>query len=182
MRLTAESAEMKGEGKKISKSHTLQASHKSGATRASSLLCEGVGCTSWCVVEFSNRDALTNKSRIELLSAGGYRMDGRKPLEFRSMELVMSPHTAATTSLVVSSTAAAVRPDGSAQVKQGLTSVLACIYGPRESSRVGRVPTVRQDRANVHVEIAIAPWGGNERRYRARGDRYVVQSGVDFVR
>ena len=104
-------------------------------------------------------------------------MDGRKPLEFRSMELVMSPHTAATTSLVVSSTAAAVRPDGSAQVKQGLTSVLACIYGPRESSRVGRVPTVRQDRANVHVEIAIAPWGGNERRYRARGDRYVVRSG-----
>ena len=70
MRLTAESAEMKGEGKKISKSHTLQASHKSGATRASSLLCEGVGCTSWCVVEFSNGDALTNKSRIELLSAG----------------------------------------------------------------------------------------------------------------
>lgn len=89
------------------------------------------------------------------------------------MELVVSPHAEATTSLVPTTATASLRPDGSARVSQGLTSVTAFVYGPREPSRVARAPNVRPDRASIHVEIAMAPWGGAERRHRARGDRYV---------
>ncbi|WFC97904.1 Exosome non-catalytic core component [Malassezia yamatoensis] len=98
-------------------------------------------------------------------------MDGRRPLELRSMEFKLSPHLAGSTSLVPTSASAAGRPDGSAQVTQGLTSVCVYIYGPREPGRVSRAPTVRQDRAGIHVEIAVAPWGGIERRHRTRNDR-----------
>lgn len=100
-------------------------------------------------------------------------MDGRRPLEIRSMEYKISPHRSSAASLVPASASAAGRPDGSAQVTQGLTSVCAYIYGPREPGRVSRAPTVRLDRAGIHVEMAVAPWGGIERRHRARNDRYV---------
>lgn len=100
-------------------------------------------------------------------------MDGRKALELRSMELQISPHTAVGTSLMPATASAVSRPDGSAQVTQGLTSVCAYVYGPREPGRIARAPTVRQDRAALNVDISVAPWGGTERRHRARGDRYV---------
>lgn len=89
------------------------------------------------------------------------------------MELSLSPHTATGKSLVPTAASATSRADGSAQVRQGLTHVYACVYGPREPGRVARAPTVRQDRATIQVEIAVAPWGASDRRYRARGDRYV---------
>ncbi|WFD41992.1 Exosome non-catalytic core component [Malassezia psittaci] len=114
-------------------------------------------------------------SRVDLLSEGAYRMDGRRPLELRSMEFKLSPHLAGSTSLVPTSASAAGRPDGSAQVTQGLTSVCVYIYGPREPGRVSRAPTVRQDRAGIHVEIAVAPWGGIERRHRTRNDRRLLE-------
>ncbi|KAI3627295.1 SKI6 [Malassezia furfur] len=114
-------------------------------------------------------------SRIDLLSSGGYRMDGRRPLELRSMEFKISPHMSSSASLIPASASAAGRPDGSAQVTQGLTSVCVYIYGPREPGRASRAPTVRQDRAGIHVEMAVAPWGGIERRHRARNDRRLVE-------
>lgn len=98
-------------------------------------------------------------------------MDGRRPLELRSMEFKISPHMSSSASLIPASASAAGRPDGSAQVTQGLTSVCVYIYGPREPGRASRAPTVRQDRAGIHVEMAVAPWGGIERRHRARNDR-----------
>ncbi|WFD02023.1 Exosome non-catalytic core component [Malassezia obtusa] len=125
-----------------------------------------VHCPRWCVAEEAD-----SQSRIDLLSAGGYRMDGRRPLEIRSMEYKISPHRSSAASLVPASASAAGRPDGSAQVTQGLTSVCVYIYGPREPGRVSRAPTVRLDRAGIHVEMAVAPWGGIERRHRARNDR-----------
>lgn len=103
-------------------------------------------------------------------------MDGRKPLEFRSMELSLSPHTATGESLVPTAASATSRADGSAEVRQGLTHVYACVYGPMEPGRAARAPTVRQDRATIQVDIAVAPWGAAERRYRARGDRCVFPS------
>ncbi|WFD29537.1 Exosome non-catalytic core component [Malassezia sp. CBS 17886] len=114
-------------------------------------------------------------SRTELLSAGGYRLDGRRPLELRSIELALAPHTASGASLQLASASTAARPDGSAQVSQGLTTVCAYVYGPREPGRAGRAPTVRQDRATIRVEIAMAPWGSMERRQRARGDRRLTE-------
>ncbi|KAL4401683.1 Exosome non-catalytic core component [Malassezia pachydermatis] len=104
-------------------------------------------------------------------------MDGRKALELRSMELQISPHTAVGTSLMPATASAVSRPDGSAQVTQGLTSVCAYVYGPREPGRIARAPTVRQDRAALNVDISVAPWGGTERRHRARGDRRLVEWG-----
>lgn len=91
------------------------------------------------------------------------------------MELTVSPHASATTSLVPTTASASVRPDGSAKVTQGLTSVTACIYGPREPSRVARAPIVRPNRASIHAEIAIAPWGGQDWRHRSRNDRRIVE-------
>lgn len=101
-------------------------------------------------------------------------MDGRRSLELRSMEFKLSPHTASGASLIPASASATGRPDGSAQVTQGLSSVCVYVYGPREPGRASRAPNVRQDRAGINVEMAVAPWGSTERRHRARNDRYVL--------
>jgi len=100
-------------------------------------------------------------------------MDGRRPQEFRSMELKLSPHSATSSSLLPTSASAIGRPDGSAQVPQGLTSVCVYVYGPREPGRANRAPQTFQDRAAIHVEATVSSWGGTEWRQRARGDRYV---------
>lgn len=102
-------------------------------------------------------------------------MDGRRPHELRSLKLTLSPHTVSGASLLSTSASAMGRPDGSATVDQGLSRVNASIYGPREPTRASRAPTVRSDRATIHVELMLAPWSSIERRQRARGDRYVMR-------
>ncbi|PKI83288.1 Exosome non-catalytic core component [Malassezia vespertilionis] len=102
-------------------------------------------------------------------------MDGRHALELRSLEIQLSPHTASTASLLPIGAAAMGRPTGSAQVVQGLTSVSAFVFGPREPGRVSRASAVRGNRAGLHVEVAVAPWGSVDRRYRSRNDRHIVE-------
>lgn len=58
--------------------------------------------------------------------------------------------------------------DGSAVVSQGLTQVLVSVFGPREAKN--RAQTVH-NRANINVEISIAPFSASERRKRSKNDR-----------
>ncbi|CBQ70283.1 probable exosome complex exonuclease rrp41 [Sporisorium reilianum SRZ2] len=97
--------------------------------------------------------------RVELLNAGGFRVDGRKQYELRSIAIQLggSQDTAA---------------DGSAQITQGLTIVSATVFGPREA-RSGA--NVIHDRASLNVEVSLAPWGSMERRRRNRGDRRLLE-------
>lgn len=98
-------------------------------------------------------------SRVELLNTGGFRVDGRKQYELRSIAIQLggSQDTAA---------------DGSAQITQGLTIVSATVFGPREARTGGNA---LHDRASVNVEVSLAPWGSMERRRRNRGDRRLVE-------
>lgn len=108
-------------------------------------------------------------SRLEILNSGSLRLDGRLPLELRSVALHISPEAPllGVTTLPGTST---LGPDGSARVQQGLTSVIASVYGPREASNRSNS---LHDRAVVEVDVNMEPWSGKDRRKRARGDRYV---------
>ncbi|KZO96557.1 ribosomal protein S5 domain 2-like protein [Calocera viscosa TUFC12733] len=96
-------------------------------------------------------------SRFEPLNAGNLRSDGRRPLELRSFSAQLTTHPSA---------------DGSASVSHGLTQVTACVYGPREAKNRGQT---MHDRALVNVEVSVAPWAGEMRRQRARGDKRTLE-------
>ncbi|ELU39651.1 exosome component 4 [Rhizoctonia solani AG-1 IA] len=80
-------------------------------------------------------------SRVEIINDGGYRADGRKARELRSITIELSPHPTA---------------DGSATVSHGLTTVNVCVFGPREAKN--RSQTMH-DKALINVEISEAPGG-----------------------
>lgn len=85
----------------------------------------------------------------------GLRHDNRRPYELRSCSFALSPHPTA---------------DGSATVTQGLTSVQASVFGPREPrQRAG----VAHDKASIVVEVGVVPWaqGQGQGRGRSRGDK-----------
>ena len=93
-------------------------------------------------------------SRIEILNAGGYRSDGRRQYELRTISIDFSPQGSS--------------PDGSATISHGLTQVAVSIYGPREAKM--RSQTFH-DRANINIELSIAPFSAGERRRRGKGDK-----------
>lgn len=84
----------------------------------------------------------------------GLRHDNRRPYELRSCSFELSPHP---------------RADGSATATQGLTSVQASVFGPREPrQRSGAA----HDHAVVSVEVGVAPWAqGAFGRGKSRGDK-----------
>lgn len=123
------------------------------------------------------------QSRLELLTSGHLRADGRRPLELRGLQLHIGSHSAG---------ASIDRPDGSATVSHGLTVISACVYGPRQ--RVADAPTgsaaggataasgaagsgsgggsgTQDESATLAVDCEIVPWAGAERRKRGKGDR-----------
>jgi exosome complex component RRP41 len=108
-------------------------------------------------------------SRLEILNSGSLRLDGRLPLEIRSLALHISPEAPLLGISTLPGTSTQ-RPDGSARVQQGLTSVYATVYGPREAAN--RSNTL-YDRASLDVNVNLEPWSGKDRRKRAKGDRYV---------
>ena len=92
-------------------------------------------------------------SRVEILNDGGYRSDGRRQHELRDITIDLSVQGQA---------------DGSATLTQGLTKVVVSVFGPRE-------PKLRSqslhNRANINVDVNIAPFSTGERRKRNRGDK-----------
>ncbi|KZT29917.1 hypothetical protein NEOLEDRAFT_1153761 [Neolentinus lepideus HHB14362 ss-1] len=98
-------------------------------------------------------------SRIEILNDGGFRSDGRKQYELRDISFDLSPQSSA---------------DGSASVSHGLTQVVVSVFGPREAKM--RRETIH-DRANINVEVNVAPFSAGERRRRGRGDKRILEFG-----
>ncbi|PPQ91016.1 hypothetical protein CVT25_013941 [Psilocybe cyanescens] len=96
-------------------------------------------------------------SRVEILNEGGFRSDGRRQFELRSIEMDLSQQGHA---------------DGSAVITHGLTQVLVSVFGPREAKL--RSQTIH-DRANINVEISIVPFSTGDRRKRSRGDKRILE-------
>lgn len=94
-------------------------------------------------------------SRIEILNLAGLRHDNRRPYELRACAFELSPHPSA---------------DGSATATQGLTSVQASVFGPREPKQRA---LVSHDHASVVVDVGVAPWSQTGGRIRSRGDKWV---------
>lgn len=90
---------------------------------------------------------------MEILNDGGFRSDGRRQHELRDVRIDLTQQ---------------VHADGSAVVSHGLTQVLVSVFGPREARM--RSQTIH-DRANINVEVNVAPFSTGERRKRTRGDK-----------
>ncbi|TFK70288.1 ribosomal protein S5 domain 2-like protein [Pluteus cervinus] len=96
-------------------------------------------------------------SRIEVLNQGGYRSDGRKQHELRSIAIDLAPQGVA---------------DGAATITHGLTTVLVSVFGPREAKL--RSQTLH-DRATISVEVGVAAFSTGERRKRSKGDKRLLE-------
>ncbi|XP_065053619.1 exosome complex component RRP41-like [Rhopilema esculentum] len=92
-------------------------------------------------------------SGLELLSAEGLRLDGRKPLELKQIVCKVGIFSEA---------------DGSASIEHGNTKAICSVYGPHEC--VNRAKSVH-DKAVVNCEYSMATFSTNYRRSRPTGDR-----------
>ena len=100
---------------------------------------------------------------MEILNDGGFRSDGRRQFELRSIDIDLSQQGNA---------------DGSVVITHGLTHVLVSVFGPREAKM--RSQTIH-DRANINVEVSVAAFSTGDRRKRSRGDKYVPLISSSFV-
>lgn len=139
-------------------------------------------------------------SRPELLTPSLLRMDGRRPYEFRSLEIHFAPdeirgsNAAAgpsTSSSSASSTfppsagpASSDKADGCVRLVQGLNDVTCSVFGPRDAQLSGNrtggggggaggQAGVGPEGAALDVEVLAENWSsvGAERRAGGRGDR-----------
>ncbi|KAF4700701.1 Exosome complex component RRP41, partial [Perkinsus olseni] len=98
--------------------------------------------------------------RQEFLSYEGFRLDGRRPNEIRYLTLKIGDAPSA---------------DGSATLQQGLTKVVAHVFGPRplQAASVGRAAgsMARQGEAIVNVIYRTASFATIDRKRRTTGDR-----------
>ncbi|KAI9292865.1 exosome component 4 [Neoconidiobolus thromboides FSU 785] len=97
------------------------------------------------------------KSRVELLSIEGLRVDGRRPNELRKL---------------VSKVGVLGDADGSSYLELGNTKVLATVYGPREPRKRS---AILHDRAFINVEINVSPFSTSERKKRSKNDKRIME-------
>ena len=105
----------------------------------------------------------TQASRVEILNEGGFRSDGRRQYELRSIGIDLSQQGHA---------------DGCATITHGLTQVQVSVFGPREPKM--RSHTIHDRRANLNVEVSMAPFSTGDRRKRSRGDKYGLYPPFNF--
>jgi len=91
---------------------------------------------------------------LELISDQGLRSDGRRPYELRKVQCRIGVFGQA---------------DGSAYVEQGLTKVLAAVYGPHEIR--GSKSNALQDKVLLNCQYSMATFSTGQRKARPRGDR-----------
>lgn len=73
-------------------------------------------------------------SRVDLLTPSLLRMDGRRPFEFRSLEIHFDPlSSSSSSSIPQGSTSSSRKSDGSIRWVQGLNDVSANVFGPEDS-------------------------------------------------
>ncbi|AIO02446.1 exosome complex exonuclease RRP41, putative [Leishmania panamensis] len=82
----------------------------------------------------------------EYVSPAGLRLDGRRPLEARRMDIVFGTLSAC---------------DGSCDITVGQSKVCASIFGPRESLHKQEA---KHDKVLVTCEVAVAAFAGESRR------------------
>eukprot|EP00824_Muranothrix_gubernata_P017771 TRINITY_DN3627_c0_g1_i1.p1 TRINITY_DN3627_c0_g1~~TRINITY_DN3627_c0_g1_i1.p1 ORF type:complete len:254 (+),score=27.15 TRINITY_DN3627_c0_g1_i1:1-762(+) len=99
-------------------------------------------------------------ARLEYLTPEGLRLDGRRPLEVRTIRCKIGLFSQA---------------DGSAYVEMGNTKVLASVYGPREVSMKSRA---EHDKAILSCEFSMATFSTGERRRKGKGDRRTAETGL----
>lgn len=87
----------------------------------------------------------------ELISKIGLRQDGRRANELRRIRCKMGVFS---------------QPDGSAYIEQGLTKVLAAVYGPHQVR--GR-QKAQHDSCIINTQFSMAVFSTNERKKRPRG-------------
>lgn len=90
----------------------------------------------------------------ELLSKIGLRLDGRRPNELRRIRCKLGVFS---------------EPDGSAYIEQGLTKVLAAVYGPHQVR--GSKSRAQHDAVIINCQFSMAVFSTTERKKRPRGDR-----------
>lgn len=121
-------------------------------------------------------------SKKALLSKIGLRLDGRRPNELRRIRCKLGVFT---------------QPDGSAYIEQGLTKVLAAVYGPHQVHIFfilvirfnycmqplknvcigghfkvrGSRSKAQHDAAVINCQFSMAVFSTTERKKRPRGDR-----------
>ncbi|CAH1985876.1 unnamed protein product [Acanthoscelides obtectus] len=91
-------------------------------------------------------------SKKELLSKIGLRLDGRRAHELRRIRCKLGVFT---------------EPDGSAYMEQGLTKVLAAVYGPHQGSK----SKAHHDNCLINCQFSMAVFSTTDRKKRPRGDR-----------
>nr|CAI5840413.1 unnamed protein product [Callosobruchus analis] len=91
-------------------------------------------------------------SKKELLSKIGLRLDGRRAHELRRIRCKLGVFT---------------EPDGSAYMEQGLTKVLAAVYGPHQGSK----SKAQHDNVVINCQFSMAVFSTTDRKKRPRGDR-----------
>ncbi|KAG5465612.1 hypothetical protein CUR178_00320 [Leishmania enriettii] len=82
----------------------------------------------------------------EYVSPAGLRLDGRRPLETRRMDIVFDTLSAC---------------DGSCDITVGQSRVCASVFGPRESLHKQEA---KHDKVLVTCEVAVAAFAGENRR------------------
>ncbi|RZC31927.1 RNase PH domain containing protein [Asbolus verrucosus] len=97
----------------------------------------------------------------ELLSKIGLRLDGRRADELRRIRCKLGVFT---------------EPDGSAYLEQGLTKVLAAVYGPHQVR--GSRTKAQHDAAVVNCQFSMAVFSTGERKRRPRGDRKSTEMSI----
>ncbi|KAK9892259.1 hypothetical protein WA026_019060 [Henosepilachna vigintioctopunctata] len=97
----------------------------------------------------------------ELISNIGLRLDGRRAGELRRIRCKLGVFS---------------EPDGSAYIEQGLTKVLAAVYGPHQV-RGGR-SKAQHDSAIVNCQFSMAVFSTGERKRRPRGDRKSTEMSI----
>ncbi|XP_066139969.1 exosome complex component RRP41 [Euwallacea fornicatus] len=96
----------------------------------------------------------------ELISRIGLRLDGRRANELRRIRCKMGVFS---------------QPDGSAYIEQGLTKVLAAVYGPHQ---VRNRQKAQHDTCIINTQFSMAVFSTNERKRRPRGDRKSIELSI----
>lgn len=97
-------------------------------------------------------------SKNELLSKIGLRLDGRRSNELRRIRCKMGVFT---------------KPNGSAYMEQGLTKVLAAVYGPHQMRNQNR-GKAQHDNAVVNCQFNMTVFSTSERK-KPQGDRKTAE-------
>jgi len=101
---------------------------------------------------------------MDFISVCGLRGDGRRPQELRRLRcrLGLLPFS-----------------DGSAQLEQGNTSVLASVAGPREPTQRS---DLQLDRCTISVDLSFAAFATGEKRRGPRRDRRATEWSLQLRR